>query len=183
MTSQYEDQTVEEIDFGALSEEQLKDVADNDSRTTAQDKAHTELARREAEANAGNAPSDTGTVTPSKDPRLSPSVQQQTEPADAAERQAALGFNADGIDTSPDAGQAQLQEAQNNIDAKGFIGAVPDPTPNANYAGVNSTPDNNLPTPETDEELFDKAREASLGHPLRNVERSSVTTATEGGGK
>jgi hypothetical protein len=115
------------------------------------------------------------------DPRLSPSVQEQTQSSDPAERQKDLGFNPKCQNFDPDAGQAQMQEAQDNIDAKGFIGGVPDPTPNENYFGVNSTPENNLPTPETDRELFDEARKASLGHPLENIEKNSVETATSGG--
>lgn len=176
MTSQYESQTVEEIDFGALSDEQLADIADNDSRTTAQDKAKAEQNRR-----ANPDESGTGASTTTGDPRISPSVQEQTQSADATQRQEDLGFNTDGLSLEPDAGQSAMQEAQDKIDAKGFIGGVPDPTPNENYAGVNSTPDNNLPTPETDAELFDEARKAALGHPLENVDRNSVETATSGG--
>lgn len=46
--SQYEDTTVEELDVGNLSDEQLRDIAENDTRTTAQEKAQAELNRRDS---------------------------------------------------------------------------------------------------------------------------------------
>lgn len=47
MTSQFEDTKVGDLDVSDLSDEQLRDIADNDSRKTAQEKAQAELNRRE----------------------------------------------------------------------------------------------------------------------------------------
>lgn len=46
MPSQFQDTTVEELDVGNLSDEQLQDIAQNDDRVTAQEKAQAELNRR-----------------------------------------------------------------------------------------------------------------------------------------
>lgn len=56
-------------------------------------------------------------------------------------------------------GAEQVTEKLNKEQGQGYRGAVPDPTPNENYtvAGVTS----GKPTPETDEKLRAKAREAS----------------------
>lgn len=48
MTSQHEDTTVEDLDVANLSDEALRDIAENDSRVTAQEKAQAEINRREA---------------------------------------------------------------------------------------------------------------------------------------
>ena len=50
-----------------------------------------------------------------------------------------------------DLGQAEVQERMDEINEKGYLGSVPDPTPNENYtvAGVTS----GAATPETDPEL------------------------------
>jgi hypothetical protein len=125
--------------------------------------------------------SKSGSGTSTKDdPRLSPSVQAQTQSDDPKERAEAAGLNPDGVSAKGDGGVAQMQEAQDKIDAKGFIGAVPDPTPNENYAASNSTTENDLPPPETDPDLFDEARDAALGHPLKDIDTSSVERATGG---
>jgi hypothetical protein len=53
--------------------------------------------------------------------------------------------------STEDLGQAQLQQAANDANEQGYIGSVPDPTPNDNYtvSGVTS----GAPTPETDPAL------------------------------
>lgn len=60
--------------------------------------------------------------------------------------------------TTDDGGSAEVQEAADEAAERGFIGSTPDPTPNVNYtvAGVTA----GKPTPETDERLAAKAREA-----------------------
>ncbi len=60
---------------------------------------------------------------------------------------------------SDDAGQAEVQQNFDEANEKGYFGEVPDPTPNENYTlqGVAS----GKPTPETDDKLRQKAREAS----------------------
>jgi len=122
---------------------------------------------------------DSGTSS-ADDPRHSPSIQQQTQSDDPKERAAAAGLNAEGVNTEGDGGAAAMQEAQDKIDAKGFMGTVPDPTPNENYQAQNSTAENDLPTPETDAELYAKAQKASFGSPRENVESSSAETAVKG---
>lgn len=47
MTSQFEDTPVDDLDVSSLSEDQLRDIAENDSRVTAQAKAQAELNRQE----------------------------------------------------------------------------------------------------------------------------------------
>lgn len=47
MPSKHEDTSVEELNVSDLSDEELRDIAENDSRTTAQAKAQAELNRRE----------------------------------------------------------------------------------------------------------------------------------------
>lgn len=58
-----------------------------------------------------------------------------------------------------DLGQAEVQRTKDQEDAQGFVGTEVDPTPNENYTvdGVTS----GKPTPETDEKLRAKAREAA----------------------
>lgn len=88
----------------------------------------------------------------------------------------------DGINTDPDAGQAEVQEKMDEATEKGYLGTVPDPTPNENYFAVNSTATNDLPTPETDADLYDEARKASLGSPRTAVEHNSAEVARDAGG-
>lgn len=61
--------------------------------------------------------------------------------------------------TSEDGSAAEVQKAADEATEKGFIGTVPDPTPNDNYtvAGVTA----GKPTPETDDKLAAEARQAS----------------------
>lgn len=58
-----------------------------------------------------------------------------------------------------DGGAVEVQKAADEATDKGYIGTVPDPTPNANYtvAGVTS----GKPTPETDDKLGAEARRAA----------------------
>jgi hypothetical protein len=60
---------------------------------------------------------------------------------------------------SEDVGQKEAQRLADEANEKGYIGEVPDPTPNENYtvAGVTS----GAPTPETDEKLRAEANQAS----------------------
>lgn len=77
-------------------------------------------------------------------------------------------------------GSEQVQEMVDAEQEKGYRGIVPDPTPNANYSAANSTVQNDLPTPETDDDLYKEARLASLGTPRGNVEQTSAQTAQGG---
>ncbi len=58
--------------------------------------------------------------------------------------------------STKDVGQAEVQHAFDEANAKGYFGSVADPTPNENYtvSGVTS----GAPTPETDEKAADAAR-------------------------
>lgn len=96
------------------------------------------------------------------------------EEADPKKRAAAAGLNPEGINTDPDPGLEKLQERVDKWEEQGYIGITPDPTPPENY--TLQTPQD-APTPETDPELFEKARLAALGNPLKNIEESSVQTA------
>lgn len=63
--------------------------------------------------------------------------------------------------TTDDAGEAEVQQKFDRINAQGYDGNVPDPTPNEAYtvAGVTS----NAPTPATDEGLaIQAARNANV---------------------
>lgn len=61
--------------------------------------------------------------------------------------------------STDDGGAAEVQKAADKAAEQGYIGTVPDPTPNENYtvAGVTS----GKPTPETDEGLAAEARKAA----------------------
>lgn len=58
MTSQFEDTTVDELDVENYSDDQLRDIAENDSRVTAQEKAQAELTRRENDTTPEDTPAD-----------------------------------------------------------------------------------------------------------------------------
>ena len=62
-------------------------------------------------------------------------------------------FGVKSDDRDSDAGQAEVQEKFDKIEEKGYIGVVPDPTPNEHYS-LETDPD--APTPETDPELAKK---------------------------
>ncbi len=64
-----------------------------------------------------------------------------------------------GADAAPEV--KEVQANKDAEDAKGYVGTVPDPTPNENYtvAGVVK----GLPTPETDPGLADEARRVRAG--------------------
>lgn len=66
----------------------------------------------------------------------------------------------DGIDDSPDFGQAEVQAKFDEAEEKGYYGNTPDPTPNENYSL--ETPQD-APTPETDRKLADEAHAAAYG--------------------
>lgn len=55
-----------------------------------------------------------------------------------------------------DAGQKEVQENMDEINEKGYLGEVPDPTPNENYTVEGVT--QGKPTPETDSELANEVR-------------------------
>jgi hypothetical protein len=110
VTSQFEDTPVDQIDFESLSDEQLEDVAKNDSRSTAQEAAGVEQRKREA----ADESQDSGEAeAPSEPPSLLPS--------DPLDRAKALGLNVEGINVDPDAGQKQLQEYADAVDVSGVI--------------------------------------------------------------
>jgi hypothetical protein len=62
-----------------------------------------------------------------------------------------------------DVGESQVQEVVDAQNEAGFRGVKMDPTPNENYAASNSAPGNDLPTPETDQDL---RREAATNRQL-----------------
>ncbi len=112
MTSQHEDTAVDDLDFSKMSDSDVKDVADNDSRTTAQEKAQAELNRREK---------DSDTSVSDGPARLLPD--------DPKERAEALGLNTEGMNFDPDYGQLQLQDYMDAVDETGYhppTGGPPD---------------------------------------------------------
>lgn len=150
MGSNYEDTAVDSIDFGSLSDEDLKNIAENDTRTTAQDKAKAEINRRESDSGdeGDGSESDDSSDTP-EPPALQagtgrtitdPSADDldnvdpgdklvSLQPADPKERAERNGLNTEGINTDPDAGQAQLQAYANAVEESGTIpptGGPPD---------------------------------------------------------
>jgi len=52
-----------------------------------------------------------------------------------------------------DVGESQVQEVIDAENEAGFRGIKMDPTPNENYSATNSAAGNDLPTPETDQDL------------------------------
>lgn len=93
---------------------------------------------------------------------------------DAKSRAEAKVGNPEGINVEPH-DVTELQERVDEIQEQGYMGDVPDPTPNENYTveGVTS----GKPTPETDPDLWQEAHDAAVGNPLKNIEQSSTTTA------
>lgn len=67
------------------------------------------------------------------------------------------GSTRGGEGSGEDVGQAEVQANFDEINAKGYVGTVPDPTPNYNYTVAG----NDEPTPETDDDLAAEARKAS----------------------
>jgi hypothetical protein len=111
--SQYEDTAVDDLDLSNMSDAEVKDIADNDTRTTAQEKAQAEQNRREKD--------DGDTDTSDAVLSLSPS--------DPKERAEANGLNVDGMNFDPDFGQVKLQKYQQEIEKSGTIpptGSPPD---------------------------------------------------------
>lgn len=91
---------------------------------------------------------------------------------DAKKRAKAAGLNEEGIVTDVDSlGLKEAQAAQDKIDEKGYMGVTPDPTPDENYSTL-TPPD--APTPETDPDLWLKARAASHGVPKEAVDRTAI---------
>lgn len=75
MPSQYEEVNVEDLAIEDYSDDQLRDIAENDSRTTAQEKAQAELNRRENDS-AGNATDQPEEV---EEEELEPPVEKRVE--------------------------------------------------------------------------------------------------------
>lgn len=154
MPSKYEETTVEDLDVSKLSDEELKDVAKNDSRTTAQEKAQAEINRREAAATETGTGGDKDTSAPEEDlpeqePNTSPAVAVSGDyvdvddprdikssdkimsmlPEDPEARAEALGLDTEGMNLDPDAGQAQVQAYANAVEESGTVpptGGPPD---------------------------------------------------------
>jgi hypothetical protein len=59
-------------------------------------------------------------------------------------------------DTSPEGGNAEVQDHMDVINEQGYMGVKVDPTPNENYTLRGAA--EGLPTPETDPEQGEKAR-------------------------
>lgn len=83
-----------------------------------------------------------------------------------------------GRSTEGDAGRAEVQKRTDEAEEKGYVGLVPDPTPNENYSLETGQ---DAPTPETDADLYDKARDVSLGHPLKDIDNTAVHRVKGGG--
>lgn len=128
--SGYADQPVDQIDFENLSDDELKNIAENDTRSTAQDKANAELNSRNGGGDAETGETVSGDVTAEDLENVDPGDKLLSlQPTDGAERAAALGLNSEGINTDPDAGQAQLQAYANAVEESGTIpptGSPPD---------------------------------------------------------
>lgn len=110
--SAFEDQNVADIDVSSLSDEELQDIVDNDSRTTLVDQAKSEQSNRaDADADATDAPPGDRAI----------SVTSLNSPDDPVERARALGLNADGINVDLDAGQLQVQDYFDAVEESGTI--------------------------------------------------------------
>lgn len=83
-----------------------------------------------------------------------------TSEADAGRIDAAL---AGGDAGGEDVGQAEVQAIYDEAAGKGYVGEVPDPTPNANYTLGGQTA--GAPTPEAARPAAD-AVEARIGQPV-----------------
>lgn len=114
--SGYEDQPVDQIDFESLSDEELKKIAKEDERSTAQEAAEVELRKREAAADEG---SGDGASISAGDKGIS--VTSMTSPDDPVARAEALGINSEGVNTDPDAGQMAVQEYFDKVEESGVI--------------------------------------------------------------
>jgi hypothetical protein len=73
------------------------------------------------------------------------------------EERAERGRNVEG-----DAGASEVDERMNDAAEKGYFGIVTDPTPNENYSL--------------------EARDAALGHPLRDIELTAAERVARAGG-
>ena len=69
---------------------------------------------------------------------------------------------------SDDSGENEVAQRMEKELEQGYVGTVPDPTPNENYtaSGVNE----GLPTPETDDDLANEARNAVFRPTRRSQE-------------
>lgn len=67
-----------------------------------------------------------------------------------------------------DSGENEVAQRMEKELEQGYVGTVPDPTPNENYtaSGVNE----GLPTPETDDDLANEARNAVFRPTRRSQE-------------
>jgi hypothetical protein len=93
MGSKFEDQTIAEIDFAGLSDDELADVAENDSRVGAQEAASAEQSRRaEAGGTAGGLTTDA--LLPPQEPEGSDVPFEDREP-----EKIIPGDDSDGADT------------------------------------------------------------------------------------
>lgn len=120
MPSQYEDTNVDDLDVANLSEEQLRDILENDSRVTAQEKAQVELNRREAEANAD----DTSTTkdTPQEGVSMVEAPSGEKVPVEPAKEEASTLRTATGEPysaLSEDAGALQVQHEMDEAQLSG----------------------------------------------------------------
>lgn len=123
MTSRFESTPVDDLDVGNFSDEDLRDIADNDSRVTAQQKATAELNRRDT-SDEGAPSADQGTA------RLDANdVKERANPRDEAPVTDSRGY-----ETSPaseDLGAGQVQHQVNLANASGTWpgdGSPPDAT-------------------------------------------------------
>ena len=159
MPSGFEDTNVDDLDFAGMSDEDLQDVKENDSRSTAQEGAQAELNRREA---AADADADT----------------DDDEPADADEEHKALvedkqrrllvnPENADGFNNDPDVGQNEVQAKFDEMEISGInppTGGPPDPS--HTVAGVTNTLEDDAGTREKAEEDFETLHGRAPGDPV-----------------
>jgi hypothetical protein len=104
--SGFEDTTVDELDFSNLSDDDLRKIASDDERTTAQEGAQAELNRREPDSDSEEEETETKPI---------PSML----PEDPMERAGALGLNTEGINLDPDFGQVQIQNYADAVEESG----------------------------------------------------------------
>lgn len=74
-------------------------------------------------------------------------------------------YREDRPGATADAGVEEVQDKVDEASERGYIGFVPDPTPNENYtlSGVNQ----DMPTPETDPDLAQQAHEMTTPRPFQ----------------
>lgn len=104
MPSRFEDTTVDDLDVGDLFDDDLRDIAENDSRVTASEKAQAELSRRESD----NTPQEPAATEGPNGERLTASDQKErANPREEAQIKDAAGNSVDARSAEVGGGQVQ----------------------------------------------------------------------------